>query len=74
MPEPSKLCPLSFGFSIKQQIPSILQPNKVDLKIQVGFPCLKEKCSWWSLKIEACVSWLIASTLIALTESKAEVT
>ena len=74
MPEPLKLCPLSFGFSIKQQIPSILQLNKVDLKIQVGFPCLKEKCSWWSLKIEACVIWLIASTLIDLISKPTEVT
>ena len=73
MSEPPKLCPFSLGFSIKQQMPNIIDTKRVDVRIQVGIPCLKEKCSLWSLKIEGCVIWLIASTLIALTESKSEV-
>ncbi len=44
MDQPPKLCPLSFGFSLKQQQPSFIDPKKVDVKIQVGLPCLKEKC------------------------------
>jgi len=42
--QPPKLCPLSFGFSIKQQAPNVIDPKKVDVRIQVGFPCLKERC------------------------------
>lgn len=70
---PPKLCPLSFGFSLKQQIPSMIDPKKVDMRIQVGFSCLKEKCELYSIKIEACVIWQIATSLITLLEGKTEV-
>ena len=73
MLEAPKLCPLSLGFSIKQQMPSLIDTKKVDVRIQIGLPCQKEKCSWWSLKIEACVIWQIASTLIMLIDKKTEV-
>jgi hypothetical protein len=73
VPEAPKLCPLSFGFSIKQQAPSLIDTRRVDVRIQIGIPCIKEKCNWWSLKIGACVIWLITSTLIELISKPTEV-
>ena len=61
MSELPKLCPLSLGFSIKQQSPSLLDPKKIDVHVQVGLPCQKERCNWWVLRIEECIIWAIFS-------------
>ena len=44
MAEALKLCPLSFGFNIRRQSPSLIDTKRVDINIQIGFSCLKEKC------------------------------
>ena len=73
MPEQPKLCPLSFGFSIKQQRPSILDPKRVDVHIQIGLVCQKEKCCWWILRIEECIIWAIFAEVKKPLEVKTEV-
>lgn len=72
MPEQPKLCPFSFGFSLKQQIPSFIDPKKVDVKAQVGFPCIKERCVWYHADSEGCIAWDIFWAIHLLSHKKAE--
>lgn len=59
----AKLCPFSFAFNLKQQMPNMIDPRKIDARIQIGFPCIKEKCSWYSDFIKDCVIYEIKDIL-----------
>lgn len=55
MTEPPRLCPFSFPFHVKQSSPVQIAPNQSAVSIQVGFPCIGNKCQWYDWARAQCV-------------------
>lgn len=77
-----KICPLSFGFSVRNVVPAptLRIPGPVDkqqsLQVKIGFPCPRTECEWWDSTAQQCIiktiEMLLGRMVNLLEEKKKE--